>query len=85
MGTQFCRALRTCCVSPPLEEPDRSQAARKSVSQSAVMLKLTTQEVGKVVALGVETEEPERGLGYGSVDLLPWQSWASGVRGWASV
>lgn len=29
MGTQFGHALRTCCVSPPLQEPDRSQAANQ--------------------------------------------------------
>lgn len=63
----------------------RQVTGSPEVNQSAVMLKLTTQEVGKMVALRVEAEEPERGLGYGSVDLLPWQSWASGVRGWASV
>lgn len=38
-----------------------------------------------MVALGIEAEEPERGMGHGSVDLLPWQSWASQVRSWASV
>lgn len=51
-------------------------------NQSAVKLSLTTREVGKMVALWEEAEESMRGVGYGSVELLPWQSPASQVRGW---
>lgn len=35
-----------------------------------------------MVALWEEAEESMRGVGYGSVELLPWQSPASQLRGW---